>query len=272
LQYALVSLFISLIINPVYIITAEKVLGLNKEHKGIVRKSEIRYLIHKGFGYFLSPIWQAIYFQGSTFIVRLTLGPVAVTIFNTVRTVIRSSSQAFEMLIIATYPDFQFEMGAGNYQKAKKIFLGVLGTNILLAIVFVLGLGLFGNQLYDLWTHKVLNAPFNVLMIFIVSIVFYSLWFTFSFVFEALNKPYTYTLASLLCAIIAVGLSWYFCYYLGLAGAAIGNLSFDILMCLYLVPKGAVTLKMSVGEILLTVLKTPRVIFFEIQKIKYKYF
>jgi hypothetical protein len=36
----------------------------------------------------MSPMWQAIFFQGTTFVVRILLRPIAVTIFNTVRTVL----------------------------------------------------------------------------------------------------------------------------------------------------------------------------------------
>jgi O-antigen/teichoic acid export membrane protein len=256
--YSLVSLGVSLILYPMYVFIAKRALALHKEFKGHYSKSEVKTLTHVGFGYFLAPIWQAIYFQGCTFVVRLVLGPIAVTIFNTVRTVIRSSSQAFAMIIIATYPDFQFEMGAGNFKKARKIFLGVLGINIIIAVIFILGLGLFGDKLYSIWTHKALVVPYSVWLVFIVSIIFYALWFTFSFIFEALNKPYTYTLASLICAIISVCLSWFLCFYMGLTGAALGNLSFDLFMCIYLIPKGAKVLNMGTREVLIESLQSAK--------------
>jgi O-antigen/teichoic acid export membrane protein len=248
--FAMVSLCISLVLYPIYIILAERVLGLHQEAKGIYDPALVKNLVHKGFGYFLAPIWQAIYYQGCTFVVRIVLGPIAVTIFNTVRTLIRSSSQAFAMLITATYPDFQFELNAGRKDKALKIFLGTLGGNIILALVFIIGIGVFGETLYNIWTHKALTVPTDIWIIFIVSVLFYALWFTFSFIFEALNKPYTYTLASLVCAVIAVSISWLLCLKMGLVGAAIGNLCFDVLMCIYLLPIGAKIFKMSVVQII----------------------
>ena len=181
---------------------------------------------------------------------RLVLGPVAVTIFNTVRTLIRSSSQAFAMLYNATYPDFQFELNAGKKEKAIKIFLGTLGANVLIAIVFVIGIGLFGETIYNIWTNKVLTVPVNVWVVFAASVLFYALWYTFSFIFEALNKPYTYTLASLVCDVIAIFVSWFLCLKFGLIGAALGNLSFDVLMCIYLLPIGAKVIEMSVFGII----------------------
>ena len=260
-SYALTAFIISLILNPLYILSAKKVLGLHKKHKGVFVKKEVRTLIHKGFGYFLAPIWQAIYFQGSSFIVRLVLGPVAVTIFNTVRTIIRSSSQAFSMLVIAVYPDFQFEIGAGNKLKAKKIFSDLLGLNISIAILSMSFLALFGRDLYSVWTHKALHVSLDMWIIFVSSIILYALWFTFSFIFEALNKPYSYTLPSLIFSILAVFICWYFCKYLGLVGASIGNFSFDFLMCIYLIPKAAKLLGIPLKDIFLDSLKALRSIF-----------
>lgn len=249
LDYALGLFILTLIMNPIYIIVGERILGLNKRYKGKVDKAEIKEIVQKGFGYFLAPIWQAVYYQGSTFVVRIVLGATAVTIFNTVRTVIRSAGQTFSILIMAAYPDFQFELASGNLQKAKNIFLGILGTNILISVLFSVFLYLFGNQLYILWTHNALNVPSGMWVLFISGIVFYACWYTFSFVFEALNKPYVYTVASLICALMAILLSWALCKYVGIEGAAIGNLSFDIVMCIYLVPKGATTLKMNIKDI-----------------------
>lgn len=246
IQFAVVSLSVSIVLYPVYIVVAEKVLGLHKEVKGQYDKTLVKKLVHVGFGYFLAPIWQAIYYQGTTFVVRIVLGPIAVTVFNTARTLIRSSSQAFAMLITATYPDFQFELAAGRKEQATKIFTITLGLNIAMAIAFIIGIGFFGETLYHLWTNKALTVSFDVWLVFMASVLFYALWFTFSFIFEAINKPYTYTLASLVCAIIAVFISWILCTYIGLIGAAIGNLCFDVLMCIILLPLGANILNKNV--------------------------
>jgi O-antigen/teichoic acid export membrane protein len=237
--FALTSFCISLILNPIYIYYAKSLLGLHHKHKGKFVKSEVKNLLHKGFGYFLAPIWQAVFFQGCTLIVRVVLGPTAVTIFNTVRTIIRSSSQAFSMIITSVYPDFQYEIGAGNSKKAKIIFLDLLGTNIILAFLSIFFLSFFGRSIYNIWTHKALHVSLDIWLVFVSSIIFYSLWFTFSFIFEALNKPFTYTLPCLIFASFSILISWYLCSYFGLLGASIGNLSFDIFMSLYLIPKGA---------------------------------
>jgi len=248
IDYAIGVLLVVVVLNPIYIFIATIVLGLSKTHKGIVNRKEIVPLMKTGFGYFLSPIWQAVYYQGMTFVVRITLGPIAVTIFNTVRTLVRSSSQAFAMAITAVYPDFQFELGAGNVIRAKKIFLGVLTINLLMSLIFVFGLSVWGSELYNWWTKHSLLVPNSIWMIFIFGIIFYAQWFTFSFIFEAQNTPYKNTIGGIICSTLAVTLTWILCKKNGLYGAAIGCLFFDIIMCMYMISNGIKSLKITLFD------------------------
>lgn len=248
-EYALVMLLITLVTNFLYSYFATRVLDLKKEGlKGVVDKKEIKTLFNKGLGYLLSPLWQALYFQGSTFIVRIVLGPVAVTLFNTLRTLIRSSSQFFAILIMATYPEFQFELAAGNRKKAQKIFAGTLGINIFLSLAMIIGLSAVGKPLYNLWTGKALDVPWSVWFSFVASIFFYALWFTYSFIFEALTKMFQYTIAGLTFATLSIGLTYFLIKGYGLNGLGWGTLSFDVFMCLYLLPKGASELGISLKD------------------------
>jgi O-antigen/teichoic acid export membrane protein len=236
-EYSIAILVVTVIFNPIYIFTARNILKLHKTNKGVFQNILVKQLVSKGLGYLLSPIWQAIYYQGMTFVVRLVLGPIAVTTFTTIRTLIRSSAQAFGMTITATFPDFQFENGKGNTDKAKKIFIGVLILNIIIALTFIIGLTLFGETVYNWWTKNTLHISTGVWIAFIIGIFFYALWFTFSFVFEAINKPFINTLAGFFCSIIAICLSWVSARYMGLLGPAISMLAFDFSMSIILLGK-----------------------------------
>lgn len=237
LHYAWGTFMVVLIFNPIYIIWGRKILGLNRNYNGIIDKALIKPLLKKGFGYFLSPIWQAIYYQGMTFVIRITLGAVAVTVFNTLRTLVRSSAQAFGMTITAVYPDFQFEIGAKNYDNARKIFVRVLFINLLMAIGFVISLSLFGKQVYQWWTKNSLDVSQNIWIFFIVGIPFYATWFTFSFIFEALNKPYIVTVSGFIFSILSVIISCVLSNFIDLLGVVVGCLFFDIIMSVYLLNK-----------------------------------
>jgi O-antigen/teichoic acid export membrane protein len=65
-------------------IMARKEINLKELKNAKISKEDIKISFHKGIGYLMSPLWQAIFFQGTTFVIRITLGPTSVAIFNTV--------------------------------------------------------------------------------------------------------------------------------------------------------------------------------------------
>lgn len=235
--FALVNLVVSVIFNPAYNWKAINTLGLNKTHTGKVLKSELNSIMKNGFGYLLSPVWQAIYFQGTTFVVRLTLGPLAVTVFNTVRTLVRSVSQVFNMITLSVFPEFQFEVGAGNLQKARKVFRITFIGIIACAVAGIIFLYFFGPWFYQLWTKKALNPPAMMWNIFIMSVAFNAIWWMATIIFQAYNKPYYFTVSGTVAAGISVAATWLFSGY-GLAGVAFGSFLLDFILALFLLPLG----------------------------------
>ena len=195
--------------------------------------------------YFLSPLWQSLYFQGLTFVVRIILGPSAVAIFNTVRTVARTANQGFNLVISAVFPDFQFELSAGNLTKARKIFVFMLTFNFVIAIISILVLFLFGLDVYEIWINNAMNPDPLMWNIFLIGIGFNSFWWSFMFVFQAANEPYEYTIACIVCSFIVVISSYFLCQYIGLIGAAVGCTLLDILLAIYMVPKGVKYLNLN---------------------------
>lgn len=71
-------LVVSIVFNLSYAIYARVIIG--GLPKGEYDVKEARQVVIKGVGFLLSPVWQSIYFQGSTFVVRIVVGPEAVAI------------------------------------------------------------------------------------------------------------------------------------------------------------------------------------------------
>jgi O-antigen/teichoic acid export membrane protein len=235
--YAFTNLVIALVFNFFYTVIASRILPIDKEYKGVVLKSDIKTIFHKGFGFLLSPIWQAIFFQGTTFVVRIVLGPVAVTIFNTVRTLTRVVNQANSMVIVSILPELQYEMGIGNFVKARKMFRFGLTIITIIAITGAVFLYVGGPWIYEIWTRKALNPPSMMWNIFIIGIVFNAIWWMSSDVLIAANKPYEFTIAGVFAAILAVIVSYFSSMYFGLTGAAMGSLFLDVFLFAYVLPR-----------------------------------
>lgn len=235
--YALSNLVIAIAFNIFYTLKARNILPLYKEYKGIVLKSDIKNIFHKGLGFLLSPVWQAIFFQGTTFVVRIVLGPVAVTIFNTVRALTRAVNQANTIVMVSVLPELQYEIGADNFVKARKIFRFGLTIITIISLLGAVLLYLWGPWFYEIWTRKTLNPPTLMWNVFIIGIVFNAIWWMSSDVLIATNKPYDFTIPAILVAIVSVAITYFSSLFFGLTGASIGSLLLDVLLFIYVLPR-----------------------------------
>jgi len=248
--FASVNLVIAIIYNPIYALKASRVLALNKTNKGVIQKSVIRAITIKGFGYLMAPVWQAVFFQGTTFVVRIVLGPEAVAIFNTVRTVTRVINQSCGVIISTVLPEMQFEIGSRNMLRARQIFRLSLVLVVVVALVGSVFLYFGGSWFYELWTRKALTPPAMMWNVFIIGIGFNAVWWTTSFVFTAMNKPYDFAVAGVISALLSVISSYYLANVFGLTGAAVGSLIMDILLFLYIIPRSCKLIGQAVGSLL----------------------
>lgn len=240
--YALVNLILTVIYVAGHAIMAKRTLPV-ENYKGTVVKSEIRSLVNIGMGYLLAPVWQAIFFQGTTFVVRIVLGPVAVTIFNTVRTLTRAIYQANSLVVGSVIPELQFAIGTDDLQKARKLFRFSVLVISVISIAGMIFLLTGGPWFYEVWTRKALTPPSVMWTIFIVGILFNSIWTISSEVILAANKPYRFTIAGAIVATISVIISYFLSVSFGLSGAAAGSLAMDVLLCIYVLPYSCALLK-----------------------------
>jgi O-antigen/teichoic acid export membrane protein len=168
--------------------------------------------------------------------VRLTLGPVAVAVFNTVRTLSRSVNQMYNIIYGSVVPEIQYEIGANNLGKARLIFTSAIRATFVLSIVGVVFLAIFGLPVYAVWTHNELNPPVTMWYLFLGGVLLNAIWWTAGVVFSAMNKPYQLAIAGIVSAFLSIGCSYIFCSRWGLTGAAMGTLVFEIVMAIYVFP------------------------------------
>ena len=250
IMFSLGQLIVAVVFTIYYCIKADMVLGLSKTEKGKLLKNDIRAITKKGFGYLLSPMWQVVYFQGTTFVVRLTLGPQAVAVFNTVRTLTRSVNQFYNMVNSTVFPELQYEIGTGNMAKAQKLFRISVIVVFLLSIVGALFLAIFGSWFYGVWTNNELIVPNDMWLIFIAGVLFNALWSTAAMVFRAVNKPYGFSIVAILSAIVSVLLSYWLSIKMGLTGAAIGSFALDLILAFYILPVSSKLMGISISNII----------------------
>lgn len=204
--------------------------------RGMFKKDIFKDSLVTGFGFMLTPVWQGILYQGSTFVVRIVLGPVAVAAFNTVRTVCQSISSLFSIVYGAVFPEMQIAYGKKDMTLLKRIYVYSMQVVFVLSIVGLVFLLIWGQAAYSWWTHNSFEVSNFVWWAFMIGIPFNALWNTSSTIFRAVNKPHQFSMYGLITATISTVLSFILAHIVGLPGAAMGFISMDIIMFFLLVP------------------------------------
>lgn len=246
--FAISQFIVSILFTLLYFIVGKRLIDL-KGYKGNILRSDIKMITAKGMGYMMTPIWQSIYFQGGTFVVRLTLGPESVAIFNTIRTVCRSVNQLFSIINGSIFPDLQYEYGKGNMPTVHRLFRIAVVFSMCIGIVGTLLLVLFGLDIYEWWTRSVLTVPMNVWWTFMIGVLFNAIWWTSVVTYRMTNQPYHFAIMSTLMACVSVGISYILSTRLGLWGAAIGATLYDAVMMCYVLPDSCHLLGMKVKDL-----------------------
>lgn len=236
IAFAVSQLIVAIIFNLFYAIKARTTLGLHKDYIGTLKREYVNDITKTGLGYLMSPIWQAVYFQGTTFVVRIVIGPAGVVIFNTVRALSRTINQLFNMVSSTVFPEFQYEFGKGNIENAHKIFRMSMSIVLLVALIGASFLSLFGLWFYAIWTNNELEVPSFMWNIFVLGILFNAVWWTSEIVYRALNKPFYLAKTCIIAATISVIASYFLGKEMGLNGVAIGSLLLDIILAFLIFP------------------------------------
>lgn len=234
--FAVTNLILSLVFNPIYMWLSYRFIKLKELTTAVVSRQDVRETFKVGMGFMLSPAWQAILFQGSTFVVRLVLGPAAVTIYNTVRTLSRSFNQVFMIISSSILPELQYAIGSNHLEKAKKLFIACITSILVLSIGGMVFLTLFGLDFYRIWTANSLHPPFIMWIFFVTAIGFNALWWASEIVFIARNQPFRIHLAGMYFSILSVALTYMGSIFWGLAGTGVAALFFELAMAVYIIP------------------------------------
>lgn len=215
---------------------------------GQTEPSQFGELFRKGLAFQAFPIGNALLFQGNLLVVQTFLGPAAVALFATVRTLVRSVTQLMELVNQVIWPELSHLLGAGNLPQAARLHRAGVCLSISGAILSVIGLGLFGGTLYGWWTKTAIALPPHVLLLFLLPIPFNALWYTSSVVHAASNRHEGLAIRYLIGSSLAVLACIAFSQSYGMEGAALSTLVGDLLLIPYVLRQSLVLTGDSWGE------------------------
>lgn len=196
--------------------------------------AELRRLLRPALANMAIPLAQALNIQGMVVAVGAVLGPLAVVVFSTLRTLTRLAMQMVMIVANATEPELASAHGAGNRQLLRELFVHALRGGLWLALLTAAGLALFGGHVLELWTHGRVAMDGALFGWLLASAVASVLWLGGLTVLKAANRHLRAAVVYVFASAAAVGLAVALLYWTGeLALAGVALLAMDAIMALY---------------------------------------
>ncbi len=202
--------------------------GYRQAHLSVIRK-----LFSPAIAYMGLTVGNSFSFQGMTVIVGAALGPIAVVVFSTTRTLTRFAYQMVDMITNGVWAELSAAFGAGNTLLARNLHRCACQASLGLASAAILLLALFGNWIYDRWTHYTVAMDHRLFYLLLLEVLANSLWFTSAIVPIACNRHERQAIVYLIATALSLPSAYFLMMRFGLAGAGISLLLVDLCMIFY---------------------------------------
>lgn len=200
------------------------------------RFAEIRRLAGPAIAFMGFPIGNALNLQGTLLAVGYAMGPVAVAIFSTARTVSRVALQMVQMVNATFWPEMSIAFGSRNDDLTRTLHRRACQMALLIAAVVVTGMMTIGPWFLSHWTGGHVPPSRGLLAILLLVVVFYALWSTSSTLLAATNQHQKLAAWYIAGTSITCALCYFLAKRYGLYGAAVSLLVSELIMNLYVLP------------------------------------
>jgi O-antigen/teichoic acid export membrane protein len=221
----------------------------------------IRRLASPAISYMSFPIGTALTLQGILVVIGFVMGPLAVVVFSTARTISRTANQVMQIINSSFWPEVSTAFGSRNIVLARKLHVASCQLSIFLCVSVAGFIGIFGNRVWKLWTvGKVVTDPI-LLDIMLLQLLISALWFTSSVVHLSINKHQGLAKINLVASCLSLFLAWVLMRIpsLGLRGAAAALTVGDLFTTVYVLRTSLRLLEETPREFLISMLKPPNV-------------
>jgi O-antigen/teichoic acid export membrane protein len=223
----------------------------------LARFQVIKKLFGPAVAYMALAAGNSFIFQGMTIVVSAALGPIAVVIFSTIRTLTRFAYQMVNVVPDSIWPELSAAFGAGNLLLARKIHRHACQVSLGLSSAGILFLMFFGGRVYGYWTHYKVAMDLALFHILLLEVLANSFWSTSSVVSIACNRHERQAIVYVAATALSLPVAYLLMPRFGLAGAGFSLLMVDLCMISYVLPNSLKLLHDNVREFTLALLRPP---------------
>lgn len=160
----------------------------------------LREMITPSLSYMSYTISNSVNIQGTSIIVGILLGPAAVVVVSSIRTLTGMGRMCASVVIHSLEPIFAHLAGVGERETQKKNFQLLIGAALVGCTVYGIGMFVWGEEFLAFWTRGVVFDQGDLFRLMVVSSIFEIIWFT-------LQTPYVSTNRHSVFAVYFLGLS-----------------------------------------------------------------
>jgi O-antigen/teichoic acid export membrane protein len=166
--------------------------------------AEVRAMLKPSLAFMTFPIANAITFQGFTLLTAHLLGPAAVAVFNTYRTVARVAVQVTSTLSHALWPEFARMFGSGEHRDLRHLLLRSSLLGALGAIALSLMLYFCAPLLLHIWTKGQIAFYPGPMSAFLLYAAIAGIWHIPRVILMATNQHGRLGIAALVISVLAL--------------------------------------------------------------------
>ena len=134
------------------------------------------------------PLGYAIIMQGFTLIVNKFFSAESVVLYNTTRTICNFLKVVPNAIKNATWPEFTIAFAKSNTLRMMNLYKKTIILSLLFVIVAAIILLTFGDVIYQIWTKNAVEFNFLLMLTYMTSIFFNSIWETSGMALMATNR------------------------------------------------------------------------------------
>jgi O-antigen/teichoic acid export membrane protein len=194
------------------------------------RWSTLKRLAGPSISFMALPVGNSLNLQGMLLVVGHVLGPVAVVIFSTARTVSRTAIAFMGMISNTIWPEMSTAVGAGDWPLARSIHRRACQISIASGLAIVAAMALVGPWIWKRWTVHRFPTDTILLDLMLLLVIFSSLWLTSITALTATNRHQKVAFIYLIVTSCSLVAAWVLTRPFGLRGAAVALIGGELFM------------------------------------------
>jgi O-antigen/teichoic acid export membrane protein len=199
---------------------------------------EVRRLAGPAFASLAFPLGNALNIHGMRLVVGLVIGPPAVVVFSTLRTLSRLAMQPSSIINQLMEPEMALAYGGSRHDIFRRLFNHSCQVALWVSTASCLALGVAGERLLGIWTHGKIIMDWPLYTLLLLSAAGNAVWYTALTASYATNRHVRVALVySFVYGGGAFGLAYILAKFSGLAGVGLALLLGEIAMAPYVLLK-----------------------------------